>query len=74
MPRKIRDLRADLRQAGFNVVRQKGSHERWRHPLLPDLPITVAGKDGADAKLYLEKLLESAMQALEEKMKDDESN
>jgi predicted RNA binding protein YcfA (HicA-like mRNA interferase family) len=34
MPRKIRQLRADLRRAGWNVVRQAGSHQIWRHPLL----------------------------------------
>jgi adenine-specific DNA methylase len=39
---------------------------------LPDFPITVAGKDGDDAKGYLEKLLRKALQALEERLKDEE--
>ncbi|OBQ39823.1 MAG: hypothetical protein AN487_03435 [Anabaena sp. CRKS33] len=33
----------------------KGSHTRWYHPLLPSDPITISGKDGDDAKLYIEK-------------------
>ncbi|WP_413168435.1 type II toxin-antitoxin system HicA family toxin [Capilliphycus salinus ALCB114379] len=33
----------------------KGSHSRWIHPLLPDQPITISGKDGDDAKPYIEK-------------------
>jgi predicted RNA binding protein YcfA (HicA-like mRNA interferase family) len=69
MPRKIRDLRAELSKAGFEVVRTRGSHERWVHPCLPERPITVAGKDGDDAKLYLEKLVKAALQAL--KNQDD---
>jgi hypothetical protein len=39
------------------------------HPLLPELPITIAGKDGDDAKVYLEKLVENALKALEDKSK-----
>lgn len=42
-------------------------HERWIHPLLPEFPITVAGKDGDDAKLYLEKLVKAALKALKAK-------
>lgn len=33
----------------------KGSHTCWYHELLPDDPITISGKDGDDAKKYLEK-------------------
>ena len=55
MPKKIRELRSALSKAGFRVVRTKGSHQRWLHPLLPELPLTIAGKDGDDAKLYIEK-------------------
>jgi hypothetical protein len=40
---------------------------RWVHTLLPEFPITIAGKDGDDAKAYLEKLVENAFKALEEK-------
>ncbi|MFZ4557260.1 MAG: type II toxin-antitoxin system HicA family toxin [Pseudanabaena sp.] len=64
MPKKIRELRSAL---CFRVVRTKGSHQRWLHPLLPELPLTIAGKDGDDAKSYLEKLVESALNALKDK-------
>ncbi|WP_340626585.1 type II toxin-antitoxin system HicA family toxin [Aphanizomenon flos-aquae] len=35
--------------------RGKGSHTYWKHPLLPEEPLTIPGKDGDDAPLYLEK-------------------
>jgi predicted RNA binding protein YcfA (HicA-like mRNA interferase family) len=66
MPKKVRELSV-LLKAGFEVARTRGSHERWIHPLLPEFPITVAGKDGDDAKLYLEKLVKQALQALKAK-------
>jgi predicted RNA binding protein YcfA (HicA-like mRNA interferase family) len=72
MPRKIREIRAQLSKAGFDAVRTKGSHERWKHPLLPEFPITVAGKDGDDAKSYLEKKVQTALDALAERLKDEE--
>ncbi|WP_127011417.1 type II toxin-antitoxin system HicA family toxin [Chlorogloeopsis fritschii PCC 9212] len=36
MPRKIRELKAQIVREGFVYLpkRGKGSHERWRHPLL----------------------------------------
>ncbi len=36
MPRKIRELKAQLVRTGFVYLpkRGKGSHERWKHPLL----------------------------------------
>jgi len=55
MPKKIRELKSLLLKAGFNYRPGKGSHTIWSHPLLPGEPVTVAGKDGDDAKLYLEK-------------------
>ncbi|GAB4292752.1 MAG: hypothetical protein Fur0025_28610 [Oscillatoriaceae cyanobacterium] len=72
MPKKIRELKAILRKAGFECVRIRGSHERWIHPDLPELPLTLAGKDGNDAKLYLEKLVNDALQQLEGKEQNDE--
>ena len=42
MVRKLRQLRADLRRAGYAPARQRGSHERWRHPLVPDFRVTLA--------------------------------
>ena len=55
MPKKIRELKSLLQKAGFIYRSAKGSHTRWIHPLLPDQPITISGKDGDDAKPYIEK-------------------
>jgi predicted RNA binding protein YcfA (HicA-like mRNA interferase family) len=73
MPKKIRELKAALRKSGFECIRVLGSHERWVHPDLPELPITVAGKDGKDAKPYLEKLVNDPLQQLADKEQNDES-
>ena len=54
------------------MCRVRGSHERWLHPALPELPITLAGKDGKDAKAYLEKLVKDALQQLADKEQNDE--
>lgn len=35
--------------------RGKGSHTYWKHPLLPEEPLTIPGKDGDDAPLYKDK-------------------
>jgi predicted RNA binding protein YcfA (HicA-like mRNA interferase family) len=55
MPRKIRQLKADLRQVGAYQVSQEGSHAKWKHPLVPMTTLILAGHDGDDAKLYQEK-------------------
>jgi predicted RNA binding protein YcfA (HicA-like mRNA interferase family) len=51
MPRKIRELRRDLRRAGYYQVKGggKGSHTKWKHPLVPGSAI-ISGADGDDAK------------------------
>ena len=58
MPRKIRELKRDLRQAGFEQQRGrgKGDHTVWRHPLLGRYNVNLPGKDkdGEDAKHYQE--------------------
>ena len=61
MPRKIRELRRDLRHAGWTIDHQTGSHQRWRHTLVSDLDITLAGADGDDAKPYMEKDVREAV-------------
>ncbi len=53
MPKKIRELKRLLKREGFVCRSAKGSHSRWYHHLLPESPITIAGKDGDDAKHYL---------------------
>ena len=54
MPRKIRELKADLRRGGFTWRPGKGSHTVWTHPSLAD-EVTLSGNDGDDAKPYQEK-------------------
>jgi predicted RNA binding protein YcfA (HicA-like mRNA interferase family) len=56
MPRKIRELKAQVKREGFVFLpkRGKGSHERWKHPLLSQT-LTIPGKDGDDVPRYLEK-------------------
>ncbi len=61
MPRKLRELRRDLRRSGWEIIRQRGSHQRWKHPLVHDLKITVAGDDGADAQGYKEEDVREAV-------------
>lgn len=58
MPRKIREFKAQLSREGFIYLAKKGkgSHERWRHPLL-NKTLTVPGKNGDDVPMYLEKQL-----------------
>jgi predicted RNA binding protein YcfA (HicA-like mRNA interferase family) len=72
MPRKIRELKHLLRRAGFQELPGKGSHTNWIHPLYAG-KITVSGKDGADAKLYQEKEILNAIQAVEEQHNDPET-
>jgi predicted RNA binding protein YcfA (HicA-like mRNA interferase family) len=69
MPRKIRELKADLRRAGCTMQPGKGSHTGWRHPLTRG-KLTLSGKDGDDAQDYQEAqirvFLEQIRQAQEE--------
>jgi predicted RNA binding protein YcfA (HicA-like mRNA interferase family) len=43
MAKKYREVRAALRQSGWTLARESGSHETWRHP--DGRRVTVAGKD-----------------------------
>jgi hypothetical protein len=54
MPRKIRQLKRDLRRAGAEKVHQKGDHEKWAHPLVRDYYVALSGADGDDARRYQE--------------------
>lgn len=71
MPRKIREFKAQVAREGFVYLpkRGKGSHERWRHPLLRTT-LTIPGKDGDDVPLYLEKQLAQLLTKLE--LREDE--
>lgn len=53
MPRKIRELIAELQKAGFINRGGKGSHRNFEHP--KGMRITVSGALGEDAKLYQER-------------------
>ncbi|MDP9358871.1 MAG: type II toxin-antitoxin system HicA family toxin [Chloroflexota bacterium] len=66
MPRKIRELKADLRRAGFDFRRAKGSHTSWTHPSLPGVSVTISGNDGDDARPYQERDVRSALARLED--------
>ena len=55
MPRKLRQLRADMRREGARITHQVGSHEKWRHDLVLDYQVELAGKDGDDARPYQER-------------------
>ena len=74
MPRKIRELKAQIVREGFVYLpkRGKGSHELWRHPLLRRT-LTIPGKDGDDVPLYLEKQLAKLLTALEELRREGNS-
>ncbi len=53
MPRKIRQLLAELESAGFKNRGGKGSHRNYIHP--KGQRVTISGKEGNDAKHYQEK-------------------
>lgn len=50
MPRKIRELKADLRRAGCFQRPGKGSHTVWQHPLLTNR-LVLSGGDGEEQSL-----------------------
>jgi predicted RNA binding protein YcfA (HicA-like mRNA interferase family) len=61
MPRKIRQLIADLEQAGFQPVPGgKGSHLKFRHPRFAGAVI-LSGKAGDDAQHYQVKQVRHAI-------------
>ena len=61
MPRKIRQLIAELKQAGFATVPGgKGSHRKFHHPRFAGAVI-LSGKDGDDAHHYQEKQIRNAI-------------
>lgn len=53
MPRKLRELIADLEKAGFVNRGGKGSHRNFTHPR--GLRVTLSGQLGADALHYQER-------------------
>ena len=65
MPRKLRQLRAELRRSGFalDTKRGKGSHTYWTHPMVP-YPVVLSGHDGDDADHYQERDVRKALEDL----------
>ena len=55
MPRKIRQLIADLEKAGFVNRGGKGSHRNFEHP--KGMRATISGQPGDDAHHYQEKMV-----------------
>ena len=61
MPRKIRELIAELEAAGFEDRGGKGSHRNFVHPKVAK-PVTISGKAGDDAKKYQERAVSTAIE------------
>ena len=68
MPKKVRELKAMLRKAGFFVRSGKGSHSVWEHPDLSD-EIALSGGDVDDAKPYQESDVKKILRKLKEVQK-----
>ena len=65
MPRKIRNLIADLEKAGWRLDDSgKGSHRKFAHPRSPR-KVIVSGASGADAHHYQEKLVKTAIREVQ---------
>ncbi|MEI6076625.1 MAG: type II toxin-antitoxin system HicA family toxin [Verrucomicrobiota bacterium] len=62
MPRKLRQLIADLEKAGFVNRGGKGSHRNFTHP--QGLRVTISGGAGDDAKHYQERDVRRALDAV----------
>lgn len=61
MRRKIRELIADLKAAGFEDRGGKGSHCNFVHPNVAK-PVTISGNAGDDAKKYQERAVSKAIE------------
>ena len=64
MPRKVRQLIADLVQAGFVNRGGKGSHRNYAHP--KGQRVTLSGGAGDDARHYQERDVKRALGAVKD--------
>lgn len=64
VPRKIRELRAELERAGFVDRGGKGSHRKFRHP--SGAQVVLSGQSGDDAHRYQERLVKEALHQIEQ--------
>jgi predicted RNA binding protein YcfA (HicA-like mRNA interferase family) len=53
MPAKARDLQKAAKKLGFQIVRQKGSHARWKHPDGRATTIPVHGHNRSVAGFFM---------------------
>ena len=72
MPRTGRQLKADLRKAGFRPTRQKGSHVIWQHERHPEIIVHLALGDGDDARYSQEDHVRDAIAAVDARDKEHE--
>lgn len=63
MPRKIRELIQDLKNAGFYEISGggKGSHCKFTHKNYAGA-VTLSGKTSEDAKIYQERQVKQALE------------
>jgi predicted RNA binding protein YcfA (HicA-like mRNA interferase family) len=64
MPRKVRQLIADLEKAGFVNRGGKGSHRNFTH--LKAVRVTLSGSSGDDARHSQERDVKRALDAVKE--------
>ena len=65
MPRKIRELIADLERAGWlQTGAGKGSHRKFAHPHSAR-KVILSGQRGGDAQHYQEKLVKTAIRQVQ---------
>ncbi|MEM9479727.1 MAG: type II toxin-antitoxin system HicA family toxin [Verrucomicrobiota bacterium] len=67
MPRKIRELIADLERAGFVNRGGKGSHRNFTKG---NVRVTLSGKPGGDARTYQERDVQTALRKAKNEEKD----
>ena len=65
MPRKIRNLIADLEKVGWRLADGgKGSHRKFAHPR-SRRKVILSGASGADAQHYQEKIVKTAIREVQ---------
>jgi predicted RNA binding protein YcfA (HicA-like mRNA interferase family) len=66
MPRKIRELLADVKVAGFEEIPGgKGSHRKLTHARYRGA-VTISGNVGDDVKPYQEKQVRQAIEEIQQ--------
>jgi len=70
LAKKVRELKAMLKKAGFSEHSGKGSHTKWLHHLYSGR-VTLSGKNGDDAKPYQEKEVKEAIKLFKQQYGED---